>query len=52
MTTGPAPRPEILTAAAVKLLIAPLVVTCAARLFFVPLGEAQYAAMLEATSLQ
>ena len=44
------PRPEILTAAAVKLLIAPLVVTCAARLFFVPLGEAQYAAMLEATT--
>ena len=44
------PRPEILTAAAVKLLFAPLVVVCAARLFYVPLGEAQYAAAIEATT--
>ena len=45
-----APRPEILTAAAVKLLFAPIVVACAARLFYVPPGEAQYAAMIEATT--
>ena len=44
------PRPEILTAAAVKLLFAPLVVACASRVFFSPLGEAQYASALEATT--
>ena len=44
------PRPEILTAAAVKLLFAPLIVTCAAHFFYAPLGEAQYAATLEATT--
>ncbi|MEO7726965.1 MAG: AEC family transporter [Burkholderiales bacterium] len=44
------PRPEILTAAAVKLLFAPLVVACASRLTFAPLGEAQYASALEATT--
>jgi predicted permease len=44
------PRPEILTAAAVKLLFAPLVVACVAHLFFAPLAEAQYAAALEATT--
>ena len=44
------PRPEILTAAAVKLLFAPLVVACASRLLFAPLGEAQYASALEATT--
>ena len=44
------PRPEILTAAAVKLLFAPIVVACAARLFYVPAGEAQYAAVIEATT--
>ncbi|HEV7819870.1 MAG TPA: AEC family transporter [Burkholderiales bacterium] len=44
------PRPEILTAAAVKLLVAPLVVTIVARLFFAPLAEAQFAAALEATT--
>jgi hypothetical protein len=44
------PRPEILTAATVKLLFAPLVVTCAARLFYAPMGEAQYAAAIEATT--
>jgi predicted permease len=45
-----APRPELLTAAAVKLLFAPLVVTCVARAFFAPMGEAQFAASLEATT--
>jgi predicted permease len=44
------PRPEILTAAAVKLLFAPLVVTIIARLFYAPLAEAQFAAALEATT--
>ena len=44
------PRPEILAAAAVKLLFAPLVVACTARVFFSPLGEAQYASALEATT--
>jgi len=44
------PRPEILTAAAVKLLFTPLIVACAARLFYAPLGESQYAASIEATT--
>ncbi len=44
------PRREILAAAAVKLLFAPLVVTCAARLFYAPMGEAQYAASIEAAT--
>jgi predicted permease len=44
------PRPEILAAAAVKLLLAPLVVTCAARVFYSPMGEAQFAASIEATT--
>ena len=44
------PRPEILTAAAVKLLFAPLIVACASRAIFSPLGEAQYAAAIEATT--
>jgi predicted permease len=44
------PRPEILTAAAIKLLFAPLVVACVSHLFFAPLAEAQYAAALEATT--
>ena len=39
-----------MTAAAVKLLFAPLIVACAARLFYAPLGEAQYAASIEATT--
>jgi predicted permease len=43
------PRPEILTAAAVKLLFAPLVVACVARLIYAPMGEAQFAASIEAT---
>jgi hypothetical protein len=44
------PRPEILAAAGVKLLFAPLLVACAARLLFDPLGEAHYAASIEATT--
>ena len=44
------PRPEILAAAGVKLLFAPLVVAGVARVFFAPLAEAQYAAALEATT--
>jgi predicted permease len=44
------PRPEILTAAAIKLLFAPLVVALVARGLFSPLAEAQYAAALEATT--
>ncbi len=44
------PRPEILAAAGVKLLFAPLVVAIAARLLFEPLGEAHLAASIEATT--
>jgi predicted permease len=44
------PRPEILAAAAVKLLFAPLVVACLSRVLFSPLDEAQYAAAIEATT--
>jgi hypothetical protein len=44
------PRPEILTAAAVKLLFAPLVVAGVAQLFFSPIGEAQRASALEAST--
>ena len=44
------PRPEILTTAGVKLLIAPLIVAVCARTFFAPLGEAQHAAALEAAT--
>lgn len=44
------PRPEILAAAGVKLLVAPLVVVCAGSLIFSPLTEAQHAASLEATT--
>jgi len=42
------PRSEILSAAMVKLLVTPLVVWAAARLMFSPMGEAQYAAVVEA----
>jgi predicted permease len=45
-----APRPEILTAALVKLLAAPLIVWCAARLLFGEPGEAQHAAVIEAAT--
>ena len=41
------PRPEILSAAAVKLLATPVIVWCAAKLLYAPMGEAQYAAVAE-----
>ncbi|MGQ0752778.1 MAG: AEC family transporter [Betaproteobacteria bacterium] len=41
------PRPEIISTAAVKLLAAPLIVWCAAKLLYIPMGEAQYAAVVE-----
>ena len=44
------PRPEILTAAAVKLLFAPVLVWGATQLIFHPVGEAQYAAVAEAAT--
>ncbi|MFN7085479.1 MAG: AEC family transporter [Burkholderiales bacterium] len=43
------PRPEILSAAAVKLVATPLIVWGAAKIFYVPMGEAQYAAVVEGT---
>jgi hypothetical protein len=44
------PRPEILSAATVKLVAAPLVVWIAAKVLYVPVGEAQYAAVVEAAT--
>ena len=44
------PRPEILATAGVKLLFAPLLVAVAARMLFEPLGEAHFAASIEATT--
>lgn len=44
------PRPEILSAAAVKLLAAPLIVWSAAKLAYHPVGEAQLAAVVEGTT--
>ena len=44
------PRSEILTAAMVKLIATPVIVWCAARLLFPPLGEAQYASVAEAAT--
>ena len=45
------PRPEILAVAGVKLLFAPLRgLAVVARLLFDPLGEAQFAASIEATT--
>ena len=41
---------EILSAAAVKLLAAPIIVWCAAKLVYSPVGEAQYAAVVEGTT--
>jgi predicted permease len=41
------PRSEILSSAAVKLIAAPLIVSCAARALFSPIAEAQYAAVVE-----
>ena len=43
------PRPEILSAAAVKLVATPLIVWSAAKMLYVPMGEAQYAAVVEGT---
>jgi predicted permease len=44
------PRPEILASAGVKLLIAPSLAWATARLLFHPMGEAQYAAVVEGTT--
>jgi len=44
------PRPEILSAAAVKLAAMPVIVWLAAKTLYVPMGEAQYAAVVEATT--
>ena len=44
------PRTEILSAAAVKLLAAPIIVWCAAKLVYSPVGEAQYAEVVEGTT--
>ena len=41
------PRREILAAASVKLLAMPVIVWCAAKLLYAPMGEAQYAAVVE-----
>jgi predicted permease len=45
-----APRPEILSAAAVKLIATPLVVWGVVQASFEPPGEAQYAAVVEAAT--
>ncbi len=44
------PRPEILSAAMVKLLVTPVIVWLAARVLYVPMAEAQYAAVVEAAT--
>ena len=44
------PRTEILSAAAVKLLVAPLIVWYAAKVMYIPMNEAQYAAVVEGTT--
>ena len=44
------PRSEILSAAMVKLVATPIVVWCAARALFSPMGEAQYASVVEAAT--
>ena len=44
------PRPEILSAAVVKLIATPVIVWCAALLIFPRMGEAQYAAVVEAAT--
>jgi predicted permease len=44
------PRPEILAAAAVKLIAAPVIVWFAAKLMYSPMGEAQHAAVVEGTT--
>ena len=44
------PRSEILSAAVVKLIATPVIVWGAARLLFGPMGEAQYASVIEAAT--
>ena len=44
------PRPEILSAALVKLIATPVIVWLAAHLLYVPMAEAQYAAVVEAAT--
>jgi len=44
------PRPEILSAAMVKLIATPVIVWAAARALFSPMGEAQYASVAEAAT--
>ena len=44
------PRSEILSAAMVKLVATPLIAWCAARVLFSPMGEAQYASVVEAAT--
>lgn len=44
------PRAEILATAGIKLLLAPLIVWLAALALFQPLGEAQFAAVVEGTT--
>lgn len=44
------PRPEILSAALVKLAVAPVIVWLAAGLLYAPVKEAQYAAVVEAAT--
>ena len=44
------PRPEILSVCAVKLLVTPLIVWAVAPWLYQPLGEAQFAAVAEATT--
>ncbi len=44
------PRREVLSAAAVKLLLMPVLVWCAAQLLYPPMAEAQYAAVAQAAS--
>jgi len=44
------PRPEILSTAAIKLLAVPAIVWSAAKLSYIPMGEAQFAAVVEGTT--
>lgn len=44
------PRLEIVSAAGVKLLALPLIVWLAAKMLYMPMGEAQYAAVIEGTT--
>jgi malate permease and related proteins len=44
------PRPEILSAGMVKLVATPLIVWVAATILYAPMGEAQYAAVVEGTT--